>query len=137
MPRSDPPTSKQSADVARLNAKLTAMIEESRALRDVLVRNERAAAKLQRHLARSGSVLDAMEALEGAMRGPRELPDAIEHFETTRREARHALFSLATKQDVSMSEMARRFGFSRQLASRLVRERESGRGTANARTGSR
>lgn len=130
MPRSASSSSRQSKDVAQLNAQLTAMIEESRALRDVLARNERAAAKLQRQLERTGSVIDAMEALEGAMHGPRELPDAIDHFEATRRKTRHALFTLATKQAVSLSEMGRRFGFSRQLAARIVQEAKSDRKTS-------
>jgi AraC-like DNA-binding protein len=117
--------SRQNDDVGRLNAQIAVMIEESKALRDVLVRNERAAAKLQRHIARTGSVIDAMEALDGAMHGPRELPEAIDRFEAIRRETRHRLFSLATKQNVSLSEMARRFGFSRQLAARIAQEANS------------
>lgn len=123
MPRrgSSAPRAKR-GEMARLSSQLAALVEESRALRDVLVRNERAAAKLQRQLARNESVIDALEALEGAMNGPRELPEAIDRFEATRREARHALFALATTQEVSMGEMARRFGFSRQLASRILQE---------------
>lgn len=135
-PRSSTPPGKE-RDIALLNAYLAEVIEESRALRDVLVRNERAAAKLQRVIEKSGSVLDGMEALEGSMRGPRELPETIEHFEATRRKARHALFALASKEEVSLSEMARRFGFSRQLASRIVQEATSGGSKARRRRGAR
>lgn len=137
MPRSGPSTSASKGDdVARLSSQLTDLIAESKALRDVLARNERAAAKLQRQLERHGSVLDAMEALENSMSGPRELPEAIDQFETTRRKARHAIFILATKQGVSTSEMARRFGFSRQLASRIVQEARSGAKAAPRRSAS-
>lgn len=132
--RGSPASQAKRADIARLSAQLVALVEESRALRDVLVRNERASAKLQRQLERNESVIDAMEALEGAMNGPRELPDAIERFETTRREARHALFALATTQEVSMGEMARRFGFSRQLASRILQEAKTGKKTPARRS---
>ena len=137
MPRHGPvSSSKENVAVGRLSAQLAALIEESKVLRDVLVRNERAAARLQRQLERNGSVIDAMAALDGSMHGPRELPEAIERFEAVRREARHALFALATTQDVSLSEMARRFGFSRQLAARIVQEAKSGKRKAPRKSGS-
>lgn len=137
MPRHGPTSSpKKNDDLGRLSAQIAALIEESKVLRDVLVRNERAAAKLQRQLERNGSVMDAMGALDGAMHGPRELPEAIDRFEAARREARHALFALATTQDVSLSEMARRFGFSRQLAARIVQEARSAKKASPRRSGS-
>jgi AraC-like DNA-binding protein len=110
------------ADVVDLTDQLTELIEESKILRDVLIRNERAAARLRRQLQRSGSVLDAMDSLDDLMRGPRELPDALDHFEATRRRTRYILFALAAKQQLSLAELARRFGVSRQLVSRVVIE---------------
>ena len=119
--RSSRPTTER-AGVVALSHQLTELIGESKFLREVLVRNERAAARLRNHIVRSGSVLDAMDSLEGLMRSPRELPDALDHFEATRRRTRYALFSLAAKQQLSLAELARRFGVSRQLVSRVVIE---------------
>ena len=119
--RSSRPTTER-ADVVVLSNQLTELIEESKVLRDVLIRNERAAARLRSQLERSGSVIDAMNSLDDLMRGPRELPDTLDHFEATRRRTRYALFSLAAKQRLSLAELARRFGVSRQLVSRVVIE---------------
>lgn len=94
---------------------------EAKALREILLRYERATVKFRRQIGHTGSVIDAMDALKGAMRGPRELPDALAHFEATRRRARQALLAVAIEQDVGVGEMARRLGFSRQLAYRLAR----------------
>ena len=117
-------------DAARLGSQLSALIEESQALRHVLARNERAAAKLQRELERTGSVIDSMESLIGTMSSARELPEALDHFEATRRRTRQTLFILASKQDVSLGEMARRFGVSRQLVSRVVLEATTRKATS-------
>ena len=119
--RSSRPTTER-ADVVDLGNQLTELIEESKILREVLIRNERAAGRLRSHIERSGSVLDAMDSLGGLTRSPRELPDALDHFEATRRRTRYALFSLAAKQQLSLAELARRFGVSRQLVSRVVIE---------------
>ena len=112
----------------RLVAEIAILDEASRNLRDVLERNERAIADLARRVERGESILEAFDAMEGAIRRHRELPKTLEEFEAARHQVRLALFALATAQGASMSELARRLGISRQLASRLAgaaRERES------------
>lgn len=104
----------------RLIAEIAVLDEASRTLRDVLVRNERAIADLAERVRRGESVLDAFSAMEGAMRRHRELPQTLEEFEAARHQVRLALFALATDQGASLSELGRRLGISRQLASRLA-----------------
>jgi len=109
----------------RLVLDISVLAEASKTLREVLVRYERAVATLATRVHRGESVLESFDAMDGAMRGRRELTETFEEFETARRQVRLALFSLASAQGASMSELGRRLGISRQLASRLAAEAEN------------
>ncbi len=91
-------------------------------LREVLARYKRANADLVKRVAQGESVLEAFDGLDGAMQSQRELTDKLEEFEAFRHQVRVALFACATAQGASLSEIGRRLGISRQLASRLAAE---------------
>lgn len=103
-----------------VKADLAHLQEMSTKMRDVLERNERAMAMLVEHLDKGESVLEAFDAMDGVMRKHRELPETLEQFEMARHQARLALFALAIAQGATISELGRRLGISRQLASRLA-----------------
>jgi hypothetical protein len=112
----------------RLVSDISVLADASKTLREVLVRYERAIATLASRVKRGESVLEAFDAMDGAMARHRELTEVLEEFETARHEVRLALFSLASAQGASMSELGRRLGISRQLASRLATKAESAKG---------
>jgi len=104
----------------RLVADISVLAEASKTLREVLLRYERALVTLASRVKRGESVLEAFDAMDGAMRRHRELTETLEELEAARHQVRLALFSLASAQGASMSELGRRLGISRQLASRLT-----------------
>jgi hypothetical protein len=73
---------------------------------------------------KSGERVDEAIQGVGAATIRSEITEAIDAFETTRREFRTAALALGLEQGLSASEVARAFGFSRQLASRLASELE-------------
>jgi hypothetical protein len=111
--------SKKSEQLVR---EISALLEATETLREVLGRYKRANARLARRVAQGESVLEAFDGLEGAMQRHRELTETLEEFEAARHHVRVALFALATAQGASLSEIGRRLGISRQLASRLAAE---------------
>jgi len=104
----------------RLVSDISVLADASKTLRKVLLRYERALSTLATRVQRGESVLEAFDAMDGAMRRQRELTETLEELEAARHQVRLALFSLASAQGASMSELGRRLGVSRQLASRLA-----------------
>ena len=107
---------------SHLVSEISALVEATERLRETLGRYKRANANLARRVSRGESVLEAFEAMDGAMDRQRELTEILEEFEAVRHRVRLALFGLAGAQGASMSELGRRLGISRQLASRLAKE---------------
>lgn len=71
---------------------------------------------------RGEGIEQAVAAVALAFSHRQSLTETLETFEAARHDARLALFALAAEQGSSVAELARQFGFSRQLASRLARE---------------
>jgi hypothetical protein len=103
---------------------IAALDEATGNLKEVLVRYQRAITGLATHVEAGESVLEAFDGLDGAMLRQRELTETFEEFEGARHQVRLAVFALAKAQGASMSELGRRLGISRQLASRLAAEAE-------------
>jgi len=103
---------------------ISALTEATNNLEAVLARYKRAINDLAAHLDDGESVLEAFDELDGAMLRQRELTETFEEFEAARHQVRLAVFALATAQGASPSELGRRLGISRQLASRLATESE-------------
>jgi len=115
--------SKNSEQLVR---KISGLVEAAEALSDVLDRYRRANVQLAARVEQGQPVLEAFDALEGAMQRHRELTETLEVFESARHHVRRALFALSTEQGASLSELGRRIGISRQLASRLAAEVDDG-----------
>lgn len=88
------------------------------ALRDILARLDRATRTLGEGVEAGESVAEALERANGIV-ALRDVRTALEHWESVRRDVRVLLLALAHEEGISMAEMGRRLGFSRQLASRL------------------
>lgn len=103
-------------------SEISSLMEATERLRETLARYKRANATLARRVSQGDSVLEAFDAMDGSMDRQRELTEMFEEFEAIRHRVRLALFGLAEAQGVSMSELGRRLGISRQLASKLAKE---------------
>ena len=117
-------TSKQAG---RLVSDISALIEMSEELRQTLTRYKRANRLLATRVGGGEMVLDAFDALGTPMRRHRELTEVMDEFEAARHRVRLSLFALAESEGASKSEVARRLGISRQLASRLAVEARQAR----------
>ncbi len=103
---------------------ISALTEATNNLEAVLARYKRAINDLAAHIEEGESVLEAFDELDGAMLRQRELTETFKEFEAARHQVRLAVFALATAQGAGPSELGRRLGISRQLASRLASESE-------------
>lgn len=120
----------------RLVSDLSELVETSEELRQTLSRYKRASQLLAARIDRGESVLDAFDTMTGPMRRHRELTDVMDEFEAVRHRVRLSLVALAEAEGTSMSDVARRLGISRQLASRLAGEaRAEGRRSGATRSG--
>lgn len=119
---SDEAKTRMSKKSEHLVREISSLIETTESLREVLSRYQQANDNLAKRVGQGESVLEAFDGLDGAMQGQRELTEKLEEFEAVRHQVRVALFASATAQGVSLSELGRRLGISRQLASRLAAE---------------
>jgi hypothetical protein len=108
-------------ELVRRNVEL---IDSSKRLRAALVRFERVLAAMNRLVDTDVPVVEALDRLGGPHLRP-ETTEALDHFTDARHNARVAMFALGVDQGTSLSDMARAFDISRQLASRLASETAS------------
>ena len=106
-------------ELVRRNAEL---IESAKTLRGALVRFERALTGMNRLVDKGVPVVEALDRLGGPHLRP-ETTEALDRFTDARHNARVAMFALGLDEGANLSEMARAFDISRQLASRLAAER--------------
>ncbi len=104
-----------------LERRIAALIEASEDMRKVLRRFAKANAELADHIAKGEVLTEALLSVQGPVRR-RETTEAMDVFEAARHKVRLAMFGLAQEQGVSISDVGRSLGFSRQLASRLAAE---------------
>ena len=109
----------------RLERTLQAMEQANDALRDVLVRHRQATADAVERILSHPPTPDVVDVVQAAPLRT-EVTDALARFDRSRHETRLATFAyLRTIPGVSISDIARAFGLSRQLASRLAREADA------------
>jgi len=107
-------------EIAALEA-LDAVLEAGRERRQALRRTETLTLRLRRQIEKGTRVTEAMTALgTGDVR--RDLSDQIDALVRARHTAQHAIVGLAVSEGVSRGELARVWGVSRQLVSRLAKE---------------
>ena len=114
----------------------TELIESARSLRSALVRFERVLGTMSRLVEGGTPVVEALDRLGGPHLRP-ETTEALDRFTDARHNARVAMFALGVEQGTSLSEMARAFDISRQLASRLAGEAGPPRATKKKQPPSR
>ena len=97
------------------------LLESAKLLRADLRMKETAYRRASRMLSKGASIEDVMEA-SGARTGRQELTDAMADFERRRHSARRSLTAVALEEGMSIGQIGRAWGFSRQLAARYARE---------------
>jgi len=105
----------------RLLAELDELMEESRALRQVLDSTESAYATVRAHV-EEGSDVRAALLSEPVDQQRQRLSSQLERFERARHRVRRRFVLLGQKEGVSLTELARLWGLSRQLVARYARE---------------
>jgi len=108
-------------ETKRFVQEMNALIDEIDRVRGVLLRYKRVSAQLASRVQQGRPVTDALEQLEGPVRR-REVTEAMDQLEGARHRVRLAMFALGNAQGASASELGRKLGVSRQLASRLANE---------------
>jgi hypothetical protein len=108
-------------ETKRLLQDMNALIDEVDRVRAVLLRYKKVSAQLASRVEQGTVLADALEQLEGAVRR-REVTESMEELEGARHRVRLAMFALGNAQGTSASELGRKLGVSRQLASRLANE---------------
>ncbi len=112
-----------SARRKRLLRRISHLVACSTLLREHLRRYEKAMLKIAERLEDEAPGVSAARGT-GIPTERRQVTEAIEEFEAARHQLRLALFALGKEEGVSISEVGRVLGISRQLASRLAAESE-------------
>jgi hypothetical protein len=99
----------------------TGLMESIDHLRRVLQEFGQLNARLRARIAAGDDLGDTLENLSGPD-ARRQMTAALEQFEAARHRVRLSMFALAEEQGMSISDVARALGISRQLASRLAAE---------------
>jgi hypothetical protein len=99
------------------------LIESIDHLRTVLQGFSKLNARMCKRIDDGADLGATLESL-GGPETRRQMTEALEQFETARHRVRLSMFALAEEQGMSISEVARGLGISRQLASRLAAEAE-------------
>ena len=97
------------------------LLESAKRLRTDLRVKETAYRRAARMLERDESIDEVLVA-SGASSGRQELTDTMADFERHRHSARLALTAVALDEGMTIAQIGRRWGFSRQLAARYAQE---------------
>jgi hypothetical protein len=106
------------------NATLTALddvIQASMAARQVLRQSETMLRRLRRHLEKGSSLAEAFARIDISHERQATF-DRLTALEHARREARRAIIALGVSEGLSLGQLARQWGVSRQLVTRLAKE---------------
>jgi hypothetical protein len=106
------------------NATLTALdgvIQASMAARQALRQSETFLRRLRRRLEKGSSLVEALAGLDIADERQSTF-DRLTALEHARRDARRAIIALGLSEGLSLGQMARQWGVSRQLVTRLAKE---------------
>jgi hypothetical protein len=105
--------------VATLKA-LDAVLESAAEARQSLRQVETTYRRFRSRIEKGKSVAEAFDGL-GIPEGRQEIHDRLADLERTRHEARRAIIALGVSEGLSMGELARLWGVSRQLVSRIAK----------------
>jgi hypothetical protein len=97
------------------------VIQASIAAREALRQSETVLRRMRRRLEKGSSIAEAFAGL--AISDHRQATfDRLTALEHARREARRAIIALGVSEGLSLGQMARQWGVSRQLVTRLAKE---------------
>src|SRR5579863_4581746 len=100
---------------------LDAVIQASISAREALRQSETLLRRLRRRLEKGSSIAEAMAGL--AISDHRQATfDRLTSLEHARRDARRAIISQGVSEGLSLGQLARQWGVSRQLVTRLAKE---------------
>jgi hypothetical protein len=100
---------------------LDGVIKASIAARQALRQSETLLGRLRRGLEKGSSLAEAFAGLDIAYE--RQITfDRLSDLEHARRDARRAIIALGVSEGLSLGQMARQWGVSRQLVTRLAKE---------------
>jgi hypothetical protein len=102
---------------------LAELAEHTEHIRKVLLNYKKALRDVAQFLQGGDVPIAALTERQGPL-WRREVTDALADFEAARHQVRVRFFALATEQGMSISEVARMLGITRQLASRVAAEAE-------------
>jgi hypothetical protein len=103
---------------------LDAAIQTSISARMALRQSETVLRRLRRRIEKGSSIAEAFSGLN--IPDERQLTfDRLKALERARREARRAIIALGASEGLSLGQMARQWGVSRQLLARVAKERGS------------
>ena len=108
-----------SARRRRFVRKMATLVETTDDVFAVLERYKASSVELAAGVERGENLEDIYPIIEGPAR-PREVTEVLEKFESARHQVRLAMFELGHEQGLSISEVGRQLGMSRQRASHLV-----------------
>ena len=116
-------TDVQAEQRARYLVAMEKVVEASDRLIDALRDTQQARGIVREHMAEGGRLSDLEHIIEpGALRAA--VSSGIAELERTRHQAQRLLFRLLQAEGQSMTNIARTWGISRQLVSRLINEPE-------------
>jgi DNA invertase Pin-like site-specific DNA recombinase len=116
-------TDVQAEQRARYLVAMEKVVEASDRLIDALRDTQQARGIVREHMAEGGRLSDLERIIEpGALRAA--VSNGIAELERTRHQAQRLLFRLLQAEGQSMTNIARTWGISRQLVSRLINEPE-------------
>ena len=105
----------------RLAVTMKHLVEMTDHLTEVLQRYKTSSMELAARVERGETLEAVFPAIQGPAR-PREVTEVLVEFEAARHQVRMAMLELGGEQGITISEMGRQLGLSRQLASRLAAE---------------
>ena len=116
-----PMPSLERAAIQSVEQVLTSLAELRKAIREAETSTRRALRAYQK----STDIREALEAIQPSV-ARTTVNEALDEVERARHEARRATFALGLQQGMSIGELGRAWGFSRQLAARYAKEVKSG-----------
>ena len=99
---------------------LDAVIQASISAREALRHSETVLRRIRRRIEKGSSIAEALAGL-GIAENRQSTIDRLTALERSRRDARRAMIDLGVSQGLSLGQMARHWGVSRQLIARIAK----------------
>ena len=118
------PPPRRTRSRGNLERAVTEAAESADRLRQELQGYEKRMRKLSARLAKGDPAVSAADATNLPLQGRRPVSDGIDDFEAVRHRLRRALIAVGQEEGISIAEVGRVLGISRQLASRIAQGKD-------------